>query len=111
MYRLICQNLAHFLSGIMALVSTFFQMFIVLGMYNFASLLKSAYVIYEWYLARQVKGLTLVQREHCLKPLVEFGIGFDVVGISGALQQFDLGQHFELFPSLVKVDEAVVSNV
>ena len=74
-------------------------------------LLKSAYVIYEWYLARQVKGLTLVQREHCLKPLVEFGIGFDVVGISGALQQFDLGQHFELFPSLVKVDEAVVSNV
>ena len=36
MYRLICQKPAHFLSAQMALVSTFFQMFIVLGMYNFA---------------------------------------------------------------------------
>ena len=34
MYRLICQKPAHFLSAQMALVSTFFQMFI-LGMYNF----------------------------------------------------------------------------
>ena len=37
MYKLICQKPAHFLSGQMALVSTFFQMFIILGMYNFAS--------------------------------------------------------------------------
>ena len=37
MYRLICQKPAHFLSAQMALVSTFFQMFIVLGMYNFDS--------------------------------------------------------------------------
>ena len=36
MYRLICQKPAHFLSAQMALVNTFFQMFIVLGMYNFA---------------------------------------------------------------------------
>ena len=37
MHRLICQKLAHFLFAQMALVSsTFFQMFIVLGMYNFA---------------------------------------------------------------------------
>ena len=36
MYRLICQKPAHFLSAQMALVGTFFQMFIVLGMYNFA---------------------------------------------------------------------------
>ena len=36
MHRLICQKPAHFLSAQMALVSTFFQMFIVLGMYNFA---------------------------------------------------------------------------
>ena len=36
MYRLICQKPAHFLSAQVALVSTFFQMFIVLGMYNFA---------------------------------------------------------------------------
>ena len=35
MYRLICQKPAHFLSAQMPLVSTFFQMFIVLGMYNF----------------------------------------------------------------------------
>ena len=35
MYRLICQKPAHFLSAQMALVSIFFQMFIVLGMYNF----------------------------------------------------------------------------
>ena len=36
MYRLICQKPAHFLSAHMALVSTFFQMLIVLGTYNFA---------------------------------------------------------------------------
>ena len=36
LYRLICQKPAHFLSAQMALVNTFFQMFIVLGMYNFA---------------------------------------------------------------------------
>jgi hypothetical protein len=35
MYRLICQKPAHFLCAQMALVSTFFQMFIVIGMYNF----------------------------------------------------------------------------
>ena len=35
MYRLICKNPAHFLYAQMALVGTFFQMFIVLGMYNF----------------------------------------------------------------------------
>ena len=35
MYRLICLKPAHLLSAQMALVSTFFQMFIVLGMYNF----------------------------------------------------------------------------
>ena len=35
MYKLICQKPAHFLSTQMALVSTFFQMFIVLLMYNF----------------------------------------------------------------------------
>jgi hypothetical protein len=35
MYRLICQKPAYFLSAQMALLSTFFQMFIVLGMYNF----------------------------------------------------------------------------
>ena len=34
MYRLICQKLAHFWSDQMALESTFFQMFIVLWMYN-----------------------------------------------------------------------------
>ena len=34
MYRLICHKPAHFLSAQMALVSTFFQIFI-LGMYNF----------------------------------------------------------------------------
>ena len=35
MYRLICQKPAYSLSAQMALVSTFFQMFLVLGMYNF----------------------------------------------------------------------------
>ena len=35
MCSLICQKPAHFLSAQMALVSTFFQMFIELGMYNF----------------------------------------------------------------------------
>ena len=40
MYRLICQKPAHFLSAQMALVSTFFQMFIELGMYNFGRALK-----------------------------------------------------------------------
>ena len=36
MYRLSCQKPVHFLSAQMALVSTFFQTFIVIGMYNFA---------------------------------------------------------------------------
>ena len=36
MYMLICQKPAHFLSAQMALVNTFFQILIVLGMYNFA---------------------------------------------------------------------------
>ena len=40
MYRLICPKPAHFLSAQMALVSTFFQMFIVLGMYNFEHVIK-----------------------------------------------------------------------
>ena len=40
MYRLICQKPAHFLSAQIALVSTFFQMFIVLGMYNFVLFVK-----------------------------------------------------------------------
>ena len=35
MYRVICQKPFHFLSAQMSLVSTFFQMFIVLGMYDF----------------------------------------------------------------------------
>ena len=37
MYSLICQKPAHFLSAQMALMSTFFQMLIELGMYNFDS--------------------------------------------------------------------------
>ena len=36
MYRLICQKPANFLPSQMAFVSAYFQMFIVLGMYNFA---------------------------------------------------------------------------
>ena len=42
MYRLICQKPAHFLSAQMALVSTFFQMFTVLGMYDFEAPFKLA---------------------------------------------------------------------
>ena len=45
MYRLICQKPAHFLSAQLALVSTFFQMFIVLGMYNI-----------DMYLGTEVRG-------------------------------------------------------
>ena len=41
MYRLICQKPAHFLSAKMALVGTFSQMFIVLGMYISAVLANS----------------------------------------------------------------------
>ena len=37
MYMLICQKPAQVLSAQMALVTTFFQMFIVLGMYNFGA--------------------------------------------------------------------------
>ena len=40
MYRLICQKPARFVSAQMALVSTFFQMFLVLGMYNYDPNLK-----------------------------------------------------------------------
>ena len=37
LYKLICRKPAHFLSAQMAFVRTFSQMFIVLGMYNFAT--------------------------------------------------------------------------
>ena len=62
MYRLICQKPANFLSAQMALVSTFFQIFIVPGIYNFASLPKCAefkntrYVISEFYLKFNTKS-------------------------------------------------------
>ena len=39
-YRLICKKPTHFLTAQMALVSTIFQMFIVLGMYKFGLHLK-----------------------------------------------------------------------
>ena len=39
MEKEICLKPAHFLSAQMALVSTFFQMFIALGMYNFEVIL------------------------------------------------------------------------
>ena len=42
MYRLICQKPVNILSAQMALVSTFFQMFIVLKMYNFGVAQQSA---------------------------------------------------------------------
>ena len=42
MYRLTCPKTAHYLSAQMALVSTFFQIFIVLGMYNFEKMGKVA---------------------------------------------------------------------
>ena len=49
MYRLICQNPAHFFSVRMAVVSTIFQMFIVLGMYNFGVHIKMmARTIYNY---------------------------------------------------------------
>ena len=35
MYKLICQKTAHFLSALMAMLSSFFQVFVVRGMYNF----------------------------------------------------------------------------
>ena len=37
MYKLICQKPAHFLLAQMTVLSSFFQVFIVLGMYNFES--------------------------------------------------------------------------
>ena len=40
MHRLICQKPVHFLSAQMAFMSTFFQIFVVLGMYNFGSNIK-----------------------------------------------------------------------
>ena len=56
MYKLICQKPVHFLSAKMALVSTFFQMFIVLGMYNFGlylnlpkSILRTVYVYVAYF--------------------------------------------------------------
>ena len=44
---LICQEPAHFLSAQMALVSTFFQMFIVIGMYNFDCTLHCSHALEE----------------------------------------------------------------
>ena len=48
MQMLICQKPAHFLSAKMALVSTFYQMFVLLGMYNFGIQMKLDEIGLEW---------------------------------------------------------------
>jgi glutathione S-transferase len=70
MYRLICQKPAHFLSAQMALVSTFFQMFIVLGMYNFEKGLKSVEILIEKCGGNFCVGDTLTMADCCLVPQV-----------------------------------------
>ena len=47
MYRLICQKPAHLLPPLMALVSIFFQMFIVLGMHNFGGNIKVINILFN----------------------------------------------------------------
>ena len=59
MYRLVCQKPAHFLSAQMALLSTFFQMFIVPGMYNFAIDTKGRIAI-EWNSFRMAWAYTIL---------------------------------------------------
>ena len=49
MYRLICQKPAHFLSAQKALVSNYFLMFIVLGMYNFGLITKKDFSVKKSY--------------------------------------------------------------
>ena len=67
---LICQKPAHFLSAQMALVSTFFQMFIVLGMYNFADRSKPGWAITHPAHPSPTLLLRIVQR--CMKiPMLQ----------------------------------------
>ena len=70
MYRLICQKPAHFLSAQMALVSTFFQMFILLGMYNFGSYRKTLTQAFD--ISKRVKGRFSFSVVHFCEIMIEF---------------------------------------
>ena len=62
-------------------------------------------------LAREVETLALVENFDRVEPVREAGEGLDVVGVGGTLQQFDLRQNFELFSTLIKVDQPVGDHV
>ena len=72
MYRLICQKAAHFLSAQMALLSSFFQMFKVLGMYNFSLDQKNTHAMEQIVCGIVIKQIWF--KYNCKKQLVNFTI-------------------------------------
>lgn len=58
-------------------------------------------------LAAEPVGLAIVQHGDRVEPAIEERIVAEVVGVGGALEQPDPGEHLELLAALVEVDEAV----
>ena len=88
MYRLICQKPAHFLSAQMALVSTFSQMFIILGMYNFELLARSSKKIQEAFESETLLlaslTVSLLPTASCINQVILSGFGSDSNSISNS---------------------------
>ena len=58
-------------------------------------------------MARELKGLSLVEKKDRVEPADKVFLGLDLVGVGGALEQLDLSNDFELLLTLVKVDQTV----
>ena len=128
MYWLICQKPAHFLSVQMALVSTFFQMFIVLGIYNFASV--KDYITTSLAKFRYLKTpltVTLTKRIELLKFLNQ-SVCFDKNNnnkqtnktcyhwldmqiVNWVVQKFEHGKCQQGFPLVDLISFSKVSNI
>ena len=129
MYRLICRKKpAHFLSVQMALVSTFFQMFIVLGIYNFASV--KDYITTSLAKFRYLKTpltVTLTKRIELLKFLNQ-SVCFDKNNnnkqtnktcyhwldmqiVNWVVQKFEHGKCQQGFPLVDLISFSKVSNI
>lgn len=68
-------------------------------------------LLFGWLqLTGEAMCFTLIQYQQTREPTVEKLIFGQMVGICSALQQFNLGQHFELFTLLIEVDEIVGAN-
>ena len=73
-WTFICWKPTHFLSAQMAFVSTFFQMFILLGMYNFDCSINIQQIKFSWALSTFFERILIIETE--FSPFV----GFTLIG-------------------------------